>query len=475
MLFIESRTLDHYVDGPARLLLLGKLQEKGTTPLIRTSRLNCYQQALLGPERVNEMERTMAAWTESESKTSYTRGDLFCLDDYVLFLVFGEAQGESGEVRAGIVYETRTVQPLRKLQFFCRDISDSLGMLRSGFDERISDIAPEMPQWRQGKPFVQQGFKHFVAKHDVDSLFTSVRRETTIQRIRAAQLLEDPYTRHFLRRTKEAHIEGCTPKLLVGEQMEAPAFSTDRLLDVGLLQREVLVSCRQTGHTLLRLPSPEAVAVVTVSHAMCSECGTAVANERIEEALVPTPLAYDLLEDGSWLINRLLFTLREMGIPDSEIAIGAPTGDGEAHMMVNVCGESFLLVLRDGDLTPAVARRVIDLEIEVEAAHLIIVATGRIHNEGRVRLFDFAHRRVRGGNEIELMIVDGVDAAAPELRAAFERVSQSALAEQLCDLEMSFGLDVSQMISIRFQLLQQHGQERYQGALLASASSAESA
>ena len=49
-------------------------------------------------------------------------------------------------------------------------------------------------------------------------------------------------------------------------------------------------------------------------------------------------------------------------------------------MMANICGEPFLLVARDGDLTPSFARWAIDLELETEASHLVVVATGRAYN-----------------------------------------------------------------------------------------------
>ena len=69
--------------------------------------------------------------------------------------------------------------------------------------------------------------------------------------------------------------------------------------------------------------------------------------------------------------------------------------------MVNLCGESFLLVTRDGDLTPAFARSAIDLEIETEASHLVIVATGRLHNEAGLLLHTHAGRRVSGGRDFQ--------------------------------------------------------------------------
>ncbi len=470
MLFIESRTLDYRVDGATRVLVLESLQrEKGVIPLIHSSRLRCFELALqqtgeaAGERQIKEMENLIAAWAESEENTTFVAGDVFCFDDFVLFLTFGGTrEGESPRTHAGVIYGAETAEPLRKLDSFCRDVRDALAFARSAVDGgakggKGSSEPGFTVEWRRGKPRVPAGFARFITNQDIDSLYTAVRKETRIERQRAAMLLEDTYSRLYLRRVREAHTEGCATKLLTTGKIETSEDSIDKLFDVGLIRHEVLVSCRKTGHALFHLPTPDSLAVVTVSEATCSECGAPVADEKIEEVITPTDLATMLLEDGAWLINRLYSILRKIGIPESEIAIGPVSEGGEAHIMANVCGESFLFVLRDGDLTTAAARRVIDMEIETEAPHVVIVATGEIHDEGRVRLFDHARRRMRSGNEIEVMIVDGTDTAAVELRHAFERVSQRVIAEQLSKLDASAGLSVSRVVISRFELMRKIG------------------
>ena len=227
----------------------------------------------------------------------------------------------------------------------------------------------------------------------------------------------------------------------------------ERLEDAGLVEREVQISCRKTGHALFRLPNPHALAVVTVSDATCSECGAPVADENVEEVIAPTQLATSLLEDGSWLVSRVHFLLREMGVPEREIALGPSEGTGYGQLMANICGESFLIVTRDGDLTPAFARWAVDLEIETEASHLVIIATGRIHREAGVLLQNHSRRRVSGGQDFEMILADDAATAGRELEAALERVSQRVVAEQLCVLDNSLGLSVSRLVLTKFNLL----------------------
>ena len=439
MLFLETKSLNHLVDGDARTRLLQELQERGLNPLIRSARLRFFEDALLGADRISELETALTSYTHTTIDEPFVRGDVFCFHDYVLFLLFED----DDTLRAGIVYEPRTPEPFRKLDSFCHDVRHLLLA-----DEDHDDL----PQWQSGKPAMPQGFRTFVERQDADSLYTSLRKETMSKRILAASKLEDERARVFLRTARNAHEEGYAAKLLTGNT-DSAHVPIQRLEDVGLVEREVQISCRKTGHALFRLPNPHALAVVTVSDATCSECGAAVADENVEEVIAPTQLASSLLEDGSWLVSRIHFLLREMGVPEREVAVGPSEGTGYGQMMANISGEPFLIVTRDGDLTPAFARWAVDLEIETEASHLVIVATGRIHREAGVLLQNHSRRRVSGGQDFEMIIADDAATAGRELQSAIERVSQRVVAEQLCVLDNSIGLSVSRVVLKKFQLL----------------------
>jgi hypothetical protein len=441
MLFLESKALNHAVDINSRTRLLKDLQVRGMVPLIRSHRLRCFEDVLLNMDYVEQMENSLASSRESTIGEPYVIGDLFCFEDYILFLIFDD-DNDGPFLRAGIVYEARTPEPFRKLDAFCHDVRSLLE----------ADSDDSLPEWETSAPSMPQGFRTFVERQDADSLYTSLRKETMSKRILAASKLEDESARIFLRTARNAHEEGYAAKLLTGHT-ESQHVPIQRLEDAGLVEREVQISCRKTGHALFRLPNPHALAVVTVSDATCSECGAPVADENVEEVIAPTQLASSLLEDGSWLVSRLHFLLREMGVPEREIAVGPNEGTGYGQLMANICGESFLMATRDGDLTPAFARWAIDLEIETEASHLVIVATGRIHKEAGVLLQNHSRRRVSGGQDFEMIIADDAATAGRELEAALERVSQRVVAEQLCVLDNSTGFSVSRLVLTRFQLL----------------------
>ena len=440
MLFLDTKTLNRAVDTTGRTALLKSLHDRNIVPLIRTSRLRMFEDALFGVDHVSDIENSLANSTESTTGEPYVRGDLFCFDDYILFLVFEDDEG----IRAGIVYEANTPEPFRKLDSFCHDVRNILM-------SNEQQLAMSFPEWQTNTAAMARGFRTFVERQDADSLYTSLRKETMSKRILAASKLEDESARVFLRTARNAHQEGYAAKLLTGHT-EAADVPIQRLEDAGLVEREVQISCRKTGHALFRLPNPHALAVVTVSDATCSECGAPVADENVEEVIAPTQLASSLLEDGSWLVSRIHYLLREMGVPEREIALGPAEGNGYGQLMANICGESFLIVTRDGDLTPAFARWAIDLEIDTEAAHLVIVATGRIHKEAGVLLQNHSRRRVSGGQDFEMIIADDVATAGRELEQALERVSQRVVAEQMCVLDNSIGFSVSRLVLTKFSL-----------------------
>ncbi|MCA1613268.1 MAG: hypothetical protein LC800_03735, partial [Acidobacteria bacterium] len=226
----------------------------------------------------------------------------------------------------------------------------------------------------------------------------------------------------------------------------------ERMFDAGLLEREVRVSCRQSGHALFDLPSPDSLAAITISKAKCSLCAAPVADEVVEETINPTWLAVSLLEDGGWLSNRVYKIVRSLGVPDSEIASGPPSPHGESYMAADVCGNSFLFVTRDGDLTPTFSRRVAETVAATETTHLVVVVTGSSEDEGRLRLYEFAWRRARGGQDLNITLVEGLDRARAEIERAFERALRHELSRRLSTLDAALGFGASTFVLDWFKL-----------------------
>jgi len=480
MLFVEIRTAPYRVEKGARLAALEALERRGHTPLIRTARRHGFALAADGESRAAELERAVADWQDSEGDEPYVRGDLFCAEDHACFLLFGETGEGDRLLRAGIVYTADTAEPERRLEAFCRDAREAVGAAgREGGGTGFGQPGlPPLFEW--GAPdggHVGHASRSAVGGEGAgaapggESAGRAGGQEQGLgaEVARVAGILEDAAARAFLLRLSEPHAGGpaATPEPgpATGREPEQEALVT-RLAGAGLVRREVQVSCRKEGRSLFRLPSVEALAIVTASNAVCSECGRAIADERAEELLSPTPLATSLLKGGAWLVSRMRGLLESLGVPAREVSERPAAQEGEAQLVAGVCGERFLFFLNDGDFTAQQARRALEAEAEAQAARLVVVSTGRVHDDARARLREFARRRTRAGGETEVVFVEGLERAAGELAPLLERVSQQALSRELFGLDAAAGFDVGHMLASRFAI------ERRAGALENLAASA---
>jgi hypothetical protein len=512
MLFIQSNSLSFFLTEGGRLRLLDALATRGHAPLLRAARRRCFELLMsevadaVAVGSSSELERQWMARRESQPRGSaYTPGELFCADDCVFFVAFG-AGAEEG-VSAGIVYSVETAEPLLKLDRFCRDVRESLIRIdRSGVEKsggvssspdatatanstvatdamaesdvtaatnanatdasaatdtteatRASETIYDLPCWKARAASSSQGLARFIAIQPTDFSVVAKCKGGAREFMRATELMEHQSVRLFLRRVQEMRREGYSARRLFSEASALGGVSVERMLEAGLLEREVRVSCRKSGHALFDLPTPDSLAAITISKAKCSLCAAPVADEVVEETINPTWLAVALLEDGSWLNNRVYRIVRSLGVPDSEIATGPASAHGESYLAAEVCGNSFLFVTRDGDLTPAFSRRISETVAQTEATHLIVVVTGTVEDEGRLRLYEFAWRRARDGRDLDTALVEGLANARAEIERSFERAIQRELSRRLFTLDAALGFNASNFVLDWFRLMKASG------------------
>src|ERR1043165_3672676 len=401
MLFIRSDSLPISLADAERLRLLDALAARGLNPLIRAARRHFFQ-SLAGPtedsaraaQEAAELESVCASAHESERGRSYTPGDLFCAGDCVLYLVFGG--DDAGGLSAGLIYDIETAEPLAKLERFCRDVREALTDIK-GADALTTQAghSTELARRRSQPGSAPRGLARFMALQPDDFVRAAAAFRGGRELARASELLEARAVRQFLRRVQEMRLEGYSPRRLFSEA-GALGVSVEKMLDAGLLEPEVRGSCRKSGHALFDLPSPDSLAAFTLSRSKCSLCAAPVADEVIEETINPTRLAVSLLEDGRWLANRVYKIVRPLGVAQSEIATRPAPPPRASYPVAGGCGNTFLFATRDGDLTPAFSRRVAGMVEETEATQVVVVVTGAVEAEGRMRLYEFA-RRARPG------------------------------------------------------------------------------
>lgn len=453
MLFIQSNSLALSPEEGGRLRLLDALAEKGLKPLVRPTRRQLFR-ALAGETTAAELERLCAEHAGEVGKNAYTPGELFGGGDCLLALVFG---APGGETAASVVYDLQTAEPLARLERFCRDVHEALGsVLEDDASSSESESQALLPLWRPRARGAQHGLARFTAIQPEEFVRAAAALRGGRELARASEMLEARAVRDFLKRIEELRREGYTPRRMLAEANTHGHVSIERLVESGLLERELRVSCRKHGHALFDLPSPDSLAAVTISRAKCSLCAAPVADEVVEETYSPSRLAVALLADGGWLANRVYRIVRALGVPESDISTGPPTPHGESYLAAEVCGSSFIVVSRDGDLTPAFARRAAELVEETEATHLIAVVTGSAEDEGRMRLLEFAWRRARGGRDLDTTIVEGLDAARAEVERAFARAVRRELSRALFPLDAALGFPAAAFVLEWFRAAKAH-------------------
>ncbi|MDT7540106.1 MAG: hypothetical protein QOE33_10 [Acidobacteriota bacterium] len=485
MLFIQSNSLSLSLNEGERLRLLDALCARGHAPLMRAASRRRFELLVAGVGDTSEveaasaeLERRCMARLASQSNGAYMPGDLFCARDCVFFITFGALSTE--DLSAGIIYNIETTEPLVKLDRFCRDVRESLIKIErsiersnqatassndtvstdatapaSAHEDASADAGEEsydLPCWKSRAGSSSQGLARFIAIQPTDFAVVARCKGGARGYLRATELMESRQVRLFLRRVQEMRREGYSARRLFAEATQIGGVPLERMIDAGLLEREVRVSCRKSGHALFDLPTPDSLAAITISRAKCSLCAAPVADEVIEETVNPSWLAVALLEDGSWLNNRIYKIVRSLGVPDSEIASGPASAHGESYLAAEVCGHSFLFVTRDGDLTPAFARRISETVAQTEATHLVVIVTGEVEDEGRLRLYEFAWRRARDGQDLDTSLIEGLDGAHAEIERAFERAIHRELARRLFTLDARLGFSASNFVLDWFRL-----------------------
>lgn len=445
MLLNESKTLEYAVDGPGRIRVLEVLRSDELRPLVLTFRRRCFETAFAGAvteEQVRDVEHQLLAGMLEQEGVSLTPGELFFSDDCVFYLTFDE--DESRRPRAGIVYNSNTDQPVARFERFCGDVRDAI--------RGLTGETESLPDWEARAVPFPHGLARFIRQQDEDLVRATRFFEVASERTRAARLVANETVRKFLRRTQEARLEGYAHKnpSVAGEGDDLVPI--EGLIEAGLMQREVRVTCRKTKHPLFDLPSPDALALITVSRAKCSLCAMPVVDEVIEEVFNPTALGLELVQDGNWLRNRVYRIIRDLGVPDYEIAPGPPSAFGESYVVANACGEPFLFAIRDGEFSPSFTRRMAAAIGETDARHLVVVVTGQVEEEARMRLYEYAWRRAREGKDVEVTIIGNPATLSTDLERALERVSLRSLARDLFALDASLGISANRLVMTTFKL-----------------------
>ena len=180
------------------------------------------------------------------------------------------------------------------------------------------------------------------------------------------------------------------------------------LQNAGLLAREFVVICRRNSRMLNRLPSREAIEAMDRQGARCATCGSRLTDEKLEQFLIPTDLAKNLVDHSRWMSIVLQERLADLGVPLDSVALEILEGPGEVDALADIDGRVVLFELKDKDFSIGDAYPVSGRVAQYHPAYIAIVSTSRIGPEVR-EYFE----KVKP--EAPIIYVEGLDSLGPQL------------------------------------------------------------
>lgn len=530
MLKILTRVRRVRLADAERNELIANLDGAEQTAVVRAMRARCFELSGVNKDAAKHVATNKTGETKQSGEVSdvadaterrlfpkrdldvdsYTHGEIFVAPAHALFLVFDQARDEHQtdaatanvqrqHLRVGCIFDINAERTNAQadhaatlLKRFCARIDEQLARLHAEDSDRTGasqEAIESESSWQTDTDFSAsatwqrlRGLRDSLNSPDrVDNgqdatVERAAPQQPTLQDERAVEVLGDADVRRWLRRLRESRQEN-RPRETNGSQSGAqnsnetasnkpqPELMT-RMRDAGLINAEIVVSCREAKRALFRLPSSAALAAITATNAACSECGALIGDEKIEEHGAPTPLAFSLLDGGAWLGQHIRTSLAGYGIDLAEDLIAPDQSDGSdvnsfaaMRLLVNYCGEMLLIVARDGDFTAAHSQRAIDSLIELDAARLLVVATGEITPDAHARLRSY-DESTHAATPLETFFAEGTPAIKSALERALTHCAQDALRRSLAALNADLGFPANALIEAKFGSIAKSGDRK---------------
>lgn len=225
------------------------------------------------------------------------------------------------------------------------------------------------------------------------------------------RILRDLLRAGFARERDLLALAQADPELLRG--------AIEELQEVGLVEVEYLLECKQDRHPLIRAKSRRQLESADVAVLTCPVCRASFGAEAVVSVYSPTETARAMGGQSQWLRIWLSDRLHQLGVPLGSL-LWRETGDQEsAELLAEFLGQLWIFALKDGawgaDDTYALNYR----RVRSGADRVVALATGGMAGE--------AERLLREPAEgaVPVTCIGGLEAAP----AALEREMAQAAAQ----------------------------------------------
>lgn len=223
----------------------------------------------------------------------------------------------------------------------------------------------------------------------------------------------------------------------------------ESLKEVGLLNTEYLLECKQTHAPLTRLKSVEQLQSPEIGDLTCGACGMEFRKETISEGYSLTDLGKRLSRQSHWMTVWITDILIQAGVPESNILWNISETGEEVDLLVEFMGQLWIFELKDREFGSGDAHPLNYRQVRYRASHAIIVTTEQVSKDAKRVLSDLAResRRTIGGEPI---YIEGLDAANDILKREVSKAALQYAIRRINILSMVSGYDLRALLTARF-------------------------
>jgi hypothetical protein len=223
----------------------------------------------------------------------------------------------------------------------------------------------------------------------------------------------------------------------------------ESLKQVGLLNTEYLLECKQTHAPLTRLRNLEQLQLPEIGGLSCGACGTEFRKESISEGYSLTDFGKKLSRQSHWMTVWITNILIQAGVPESNILWNISETGEEVDLLVEFMGQLWIFELKDREFGSGDAHPLNYRQVRYRASHAIIVTTEQVSKDAKRVLSDLAResRRTIGGEPI---YIEGLDTANDILRREVSKAALQFAIRRINILSMVSGYDLRALLTARF-------------------------
>lgn len=323
--------------------LISYLRSKGYLPVIRSMLTGLFKLADLPEPR-----QALTGKVFGRLRRPYTReyminlGDIFFTDDSIYTLI---PMGID-KLRASAICYT---QPDDKLKEFCEQIEESIRISLDGRRVRGMEF-----EWKCEKLMYSAGMSYRDAPYRAFYDEESVPSETEFDSTEPTYTPEDSEAANNL---QNSEIRGFIVKLAqVGKITEKNAAeivkqnTLQKILSLGLLVEECLLTCKQDQHTICVVSKKEDIGKEPLCSARCSICGRALLGENIQVIYTLSETAKKLATGSLWMSIWITELLKKSGVKEDTIRWGLEANGEELDIMVEDFGSRIFWSLKTENL-----------------------------------------------------------------------------------------------------------------------------